>query len=60
MAQANPCYEFVERTGDVDALGNANAASTSVTMNGDHSITANFAPIPLSINWLLIGGITGQ
>jgi hypothetical protein len=28
---------------DVDTIGNVNAASTSVTMNGDYCIIATFA-----------------
>jgi hypothetical protein len=35
-------YEFVNWTGDVDTIANVNAASTTITMNGDYSITANF------------------
>jgi Leucine-rich repeat (LRR) protein len=33
---------FVNWTGDVDTIANVNAASTTVTMSGDYSITANF------------------
>ncbi len=33
---------FVSWTGDVDTVANANAASTTITMNGDYSLTANF------------------
>jgi len=39
-------YHFVDWTGDVGTVGNANGASTTITMNGDYSITANFAVIP--------------
>jgi hypothetical protein len=35
-------YRFVDWTGDVDTIDDANAASTAITMNGDYSITANF------------------
>ena len=35
-------YQFVNWTGDVDTIGNVNAAITTITMNGDYSITANF------------------
>jgi hypothetical protein len=35
-------YRFVEWTGDVDTIANAKAASTTIIMNGDYSITANF------------------
>jgi uncharacterized repeat protein (TIGR02543 family) len=35
-------YRFVNWTGDVGTITNVNAASTTITMNGDYSITANF------------------
>jgi len=35
-------YRFVNWTGDTDTVNNAYAAFTSVTMNDDYSITANF------------------
>jgi uncharacterized repeat protein (TIGR02543 family) len=36
-------YHFVNWTGDVATVANVNAASTTITMNGDYTITANFA-----------------
>jgi len=39
-------YQFVNWTGDVGTIANINAASTTITMNGDYSITANFESIP--------------
>jgi len=36
------CWRFVNWTGDVDTVANVNAASTTITMNGDYAITANF------------------
>jgi len=39
-------YQFVNWTGDVGTIANVNAASTTITMNGDYSITANFEAIP--------------
>jgi uncharacterized protein YkwD len=39
-------YRFVSWTGDVDTIAYTNAASTTITMNGDYSITANFEVIP--------------
>ncbi len=39
-------YQFVEWTGDVGTVADVYAASTTITMNGDYSITANFAEIP--------------
>jgi len=35
-------YRFVGWTGDVDTVANLIAATTSVTMNADYSIVANF------------------
>jgi len=41
-ASATSGYRFVDWTGDVDTVANVNAASTTITMNGDYSITAHF------------------
>jgi len=35
-------YDFVNWTGDVETIGDVNAASTTITMNGNYEITANF------------------
>ena len=35
-------YHFVNWTGDVETVADVNAASTTITMNGDYEITANF------------------
>jgi hypothetical protein len=45
VAEADVCYEFVNWTGDVGTIADVYAASTNITMNGDYSITATFAPI---------------
>ena len=42
VAEAEQGYRFVNWTGDVDTVANVNAASTTITMNGEYSITANF------------------
>jgi hypothetical protein len=42
VADANTGYMFIYWTGDVDTIANANAATTTITMNGDYTITANF------------------
>jgi hypothetical protein len=39
-------YQFVNWTGGAGAVGNVNAASTTITVNGDYSVRANFAVIP--------------
>jgi Leucine-rich repeat (LRR) protein len=35
-------YRFVNWTGDVSTIANVNGASTTITMNGDYSVSANF------------------
>ena len=35
-------YQFVNWSGDVGTVGNVNASSTTITMNGSYSIRANF------------------
>ncbi len=42
VATASEGYDFVNWTGDVGTMTNSNAAATTITMNGDYSITANF------------------
>jgi len=46
VAEAEEGYRFVEWTGDVGTIADAYAATTTITMNGDYSITANFEEIP--------------
>ena len=41
-AEADEGYRFVNWAGDVGTIGNVTATSTNITMNGNHSITANF------------------
>ncbi|MFO7995899.1 MAG: hypothetical protein R6U93_01930 [Dehalococcoidia bacterium] len=53
-----PGYQFVNWTGDVDTIADPNAAATTIAINGDYFITANFQKIPPTpVNWALIGGI---
>ena len=47
VATPDTGYQFVNWTGDVDDIADVDAASTFITMNGDYTITANFAPIPI-------------
>jgi hypothetical protein len=58
VAEAGEGYLFVNWTGDVGAIANVDAASTTITMNDSYSVTANFEEKP-SINWPMIGGIIG-
>jgi hypothetical protein len=39
-------YVFGDWTGDVDTMASVNATTTTITMNGDYTITANFALRP--------------
>jgi len=43
VATPDAGYWFVKWTGDVDTIANVNAAITTITMDSDYSILANFA-----------------
>ena len=43
VAESDEGYQFVNWTGNVGSIANADSASTTITMNGDYSVTANFA-----------------
>jgi hypothetical protein len=43
--EAEEGYGFVQWTGDVNTVADVYAASTTITMNGDYSITASFEEI---------------
>ena len=45
VATPDAGYRFVSWTGDVDKVNDIYAAETTITMNGDYSITANFEAI---------------
>jgi len=62
-AEAGVGYQFVNWTGDVSTIADANAASTTIIMNDDYSIEADFAAIPpvqynLSISSTIGGSVT--
>jgi hypothetical protein len=42
-AVPNAGYHFVNWTGDVSTVASTTSASTTITMNGNYAITANFA-----------------
>jgi len=49
-------YQFVNWTGNVGTVANVNAASTTVTMNGNYSVTANFAvAVPYTLTMAATG-----
>jgi len=52
-------YQFVEWTGDVATILNVNDPTTTITMNDDCSITANFEEIPPEQFTLTISSIAG-
>ena len=63
VATPDAGYRFVEWTGDIGAIDDVNDAATTITMNGDYSITADFEQIPsvgynLSINSTEGGSVT--
>jgi branched-chain amino acid transport system substrate-binding protein len=52
VATPDEYYRFVNWTGDVGTVANVSSASTTITMNGDYEITANFeetAPITFAV-----------
>ena len=46
VVEAEEGYWFVNWTGDVSTIGDVDDGTTTITMNGDYSITANFEEIP--------------
>jgi len=53
VATPSSGYRFVNWTGDVGTIVNVNDASTTITLNGDYSITANFEAIPVGRQYSL-------
>jgi uncharacterized repeat protein (TIGR02543 family) len=52
-------YRFVNWTGNVDTIANPNAASTTITTNGNYSIRANFEETEPTFYTLTVG-VTGS
>jgi uncharacterized protein YkwD len=55
VAEPEAGYEFINWTGDVDAIANVNATSTTITASASYSIRANFSgnsttPVGISYN----------
>ena len=48
VATPDSGYRFDEWTGDVGTIADVDAATTTIIMNGDYSITANFEEVPPS------------
>ena len=55
LAVADTGYQFANWTGDTADIANANAASTTITMNGNYSITANFAEVTGDLGEMIAG-----
>ncbi len=59
-AEAEKGYRFVRWTGDVEMIADVNAASTTITMDSDYTVSPNFAKVPAqSPNWAVVGAIGG-
>jgi uncharacterized repeat protein (TIGR02543 family) len=59
VAVANEQYRFVNWTGDVSTIVDVNAAITTITMNDDYFVMANFVPIyELTISSTQFGTVT--
>ena len=59
VAEADEGYRFVNWTGDVGTIGNVTAAATTITMNDNYSITANFIALyDLTIASTAAGSVT--
>jgi hypothetical protein len=44
-------HQFVNWSGDVGTIADARSTTTTITMNGDYTITANFEQVQLIQNW---------
>jgi hypothetical protein len=58
-AEADEGYQFLKWTGNVSNISDVDAATTTITMNGDYSITANFEQIPPGQFTLIISSTAG-
>jgi hypothetical protein len=59
VATADPGYRFVNWTGDVDTIADVDDATTTITVNDDYSIKANFAkPYDLTTSSTEGGSVT--
>jgi uncharacterized repeat protein (TIGR02543 family) len=54
-------YQFVGWTGDVGTVASVNAASTTIIVNGDYSVMANFElPTPVQYSLNIVGPVNGS
>ena len=56
MAGAEEGYQFVNWSGDVGTIAAVNNATTTITMSGNYSITANFTPYMIAAGLYHTGG----
>jgi alpha-tubulin suppressor-like RCC1 family protein len=59
VAEAEPGYEFVKWAGDVGTIADVNAASTTIAVDENCSITADFAAIPPVQHSLAVSSMAG-
>ncbi|HXZ29679.1 MAG TPA: CFI-box-CTERM domain-containing protein, partial [Dehalococcoidia bacterium] len=59
VATPDARYRFAKWSGDVAAIANINAASTTITTNADHSVKANFEAVPLAQYSLTVSSTAG-
>jgi hypothetical protein len=59
VAKANKGYQFVNWAGNVHTIADVNTASTTITMNDDYSVIANFEAIPPAQYTLTISSTEG-
>ena len=57
VATPDTGFRFVNWTGDVDSIADVNAAQTTIVMDRDSAVTANFAATSEPVGPALIGGI---
>jgi len=57
VAEAEEGYQFVNWSGDVGTIAAVNNATTTITMSGNYSITANFAPYMVAAGYSHTVGI---
>ena len=59
LAMSDPGYDFDNWTGDTDTIANPNAASTTITMDSDYAIQANFVIPPSGDYCLTVSSTSG-
>jgi hypothetical protein len=59
VVEAEELHRFGNWTGEVDTIARVTSGQTTITMDGNYSITANFEEIQPAANWPLIGLIIG-